>query len=390
MRVLALALLVPLAYACNDPNFPELTDIENLRILAIKAEPPELPREGGYSAFNALVVGNDPADPVTLNWELCPFPGPELLSRACLVPDLQCSLGVDEATVVILPPLDDLLGSDEVKERDEFDTFQLPEDAALEVQVRLTATAWGPDCGASECPAGYTCQDAESLLSDMVSCEELYLGEPPEWAPAVPAEREGSDRICAQQRVAVKNLKLVNQGELNTNPIIDHVRLDLEGDPVTWEEAQIRVLEVAPPGHPMNDPDVTYIPEVAQGGDSSFKEVFGSEDDGTLPVSLMISDDVRETVDLDGLEAKEDRLVSWFADLGSWTSERSGEVGAEAEDGISAFGNNWIPPSLEDGAEETGRIWGVLRDGRGGVDWVARTFTVRRSATSGSGGASSP
>ena len=335
MRPCALVLLLSLACACNERDFPEITDIENLRVLAIKAEPAELPSEGGLSLMSALVVGADEA-PLTRIWELCPFPGPEILSRECLVPEFQCALGVEEKTAVFLPPLEELLGSDEVKATEDLSGFKLPDNASLEVQVRLTVTAWGPPCEEGACAAGFTCTPTSDLLPTLLSCDELYLGKEPEWQASLPEGFDEEEKVCVQRREAVKGLNLVNGDTVNVNPVIDGVRLQAGEDKVPWLESEDRTFHVVPQGHSMSNPEVYYIVEAQKAQEEDF---FSKSEEGTLPVAVLIPEEARESIDLDGEEGKEERVISWFSDLGRWQNERSGEVGAvlEEDEAQSAF-----------------------------------------------------
>src|SRR5215471_11974350 len=68
MRAATVSFAVALAACTGDLARPEL--VADLRILAVRAEPPEgLP--GQSVALDALVVSPDPAAPIALRWVVC-------------------------------------------------------------------------------------------------------------------------------------------------------------------------------------------------------------------------------------------------------------------------------------------------------------------------------
>jgi hypothetical protein len=76
---------------------------------------------------------------------------------------------------------------------------------------------------------------------------------------------------------------------------------------------------------------------------------------------------------LETLEMKESWKIAWHADYGQFSPQETGGTdlgGVEARHHVE-----WSPP--EDAIERDVRFWMVVRDGRGGSSWLARTAHYR-------------
>lgn len=262
MTVLALGLV-----ACIQ-DFEPAHRVQDLRVLAVRAEPPEI-TDPGTSILDALVVGGQ--GEITYRWELCAIPAPPGLGQACLVDAMLFPLGSDPTATVQIPDLDDLVAAPETQ------GFFLDLEAGLVVQVRLEVT-------------------------------------------------DESGRSVQ----AVKSLSISRGQDLNANPTLLGMRLDQS----PWPDGETPVVPISRLAH------------------------------------------MEPAFDLDAAEAyegplgptTESFLFSWFADGGRFDTDRTLDTDPA---------NRWTPPGDEsDAGTEEVRVWVVLRDGRGGVDWVARALQL--------------
>lgn len=284
-RILALLFVVAagqIVGACGD-DFSKSSEIVDLRVLAIRADPPEieipLGESFGLSAVDALVVGGE--GPVTYAWTLCVVPGLLQLGVACLDESAIFELGHDPTATVLIPPLDDVLASPEL------DELFIDLSAGFDISVGLTVT------------------DASGKVVD-----------------------------------AVKGLSLTASTDLNVNPTLDGLTWHVEDDE----------------GEPLEVPRGSEPIEVSM--------------TAKIELAAILGDDAVETYQgLQG-ESQEEMLVSWFADAGEYDQERTSDANPD---------NGYSPPELDDGEDEREvRMWVVLRDGRGGIDWYQQGLIVRR------------
>ena len=268
--------------ACGD-DFSKSSEVEDLRVLGIRADPPEieipLGENFGVSSVNALVVGGE--GEVTYTWTLCVAPGLLQLGVACLDESAIFELGHDETTTVLVPPLDDVLNSPEL------DELFIDLSAGFDISIGLQVS------------------DESGKVID-----------------------------------AVKGLSLTASTTLNLNPTLDGLTWHLEDDE----------------GEPT---------EVPRGS-----EPLEVDMDSKVELTAMLAADAIETYEgLQG-EDQESMLVSWFAEAGEFDQERSSDVNPD---------NGYSPPELDEGEEEREvRMWLVLRDGRGGIDWYEQGLIIRR------------
>lgn len=152
-RLLWTLVLVAFAAAgCQEIDWEEYSEVTKLRILAIRAEPPEI-GPGEVAEIDALVT-NPQGDPVTLAWELCFLTdGPDAEYACLLDPEsgetLGVPLGTGDSVSVAYDLVDAFAGDleaicDEILQADVPEFVSLPDcTRGLEVTIRLTATSGG-------------------------------------------------------------------------------------------------------------------------------------------------------------------------------------------------------------------------------------------------------
>ena len=106
------------------------------------------------------------------------------------------------------------------------------------------------------------------------------------------------------------------------------------------------------------------------GQPASALEVRGYEPVILLPAELSTKQEKYFELSLDGVarEHTEQWHLSWFTNAGS--IKGSGEAGSDPAATDQSFGATWTPPP--DGKTRDVIIWGVVRDGRGGIAWTRR------------------
>jgi hypothetical protein len=71
----------------------------------------------------------------------------------------------------------------------------------------------------------------------------------------------------------------------------------------------------------------------------------------------------------------ESLVVTWFVEGGELAKTRTSYFPGESEL-ESAEQNDWVPPSGDDFEDAEMRVYTVLRDGRGGIDWIASRLSL--------------
>jgi hypothetical protein len=119
LAVVALAMVMAMALAGCKPDFGTPASlVTERRILAVRAEPPEV-RAGGSATFSALVVSPDGTEAApTVSWGLCLTPKPldenNIVSNACLAGDGVMAVGAPgpSASATVPPNACALFGPD--------------------------------------------------------------------------------------------------------------------------------------------------------------------------------------------------------------------------------------------------------------------------------------
>ena len=132
--VLLVLLFACLTAACGSDMAP-VTQVANLRVLAIRADPPEVyvpsVEDVGSTSVDALVAGGEGA--VVHDWRVCFIPGVVTTGEMCLVPEAEVALGQGLSVTIPLPSPEALLA----QAPEEFQGFEVDLSAGLPVQVQL-------------------------------------------------------------------------------------------------------------------------------------------------------------------------------------------------------------------------------------------------------------
>jgi len=313
------AALACVAAACS-PDFEPYNEVHNLRVLAVRAEPPQLPPD--ESATLDLLVHVEPDDPrpVTYHWSWCPFSAGSTSGYTCATDRDTLQALIDEAApgVVEVPGFD--LGTSA--------TATLPYPVP---PVVLQAA----------------CQ--QLLMQDVPDFLEL-----PDCVTGFPVlikveVRQGDDVITA-----VKEVKLLygaNEAP-NANPALSGASIFeskagpstsvvLGEEPVALRRGLLHRWHV----------------ELEAGEAELFQPSPRPEDPDPAP-------------------AHESLAVSWFAQGGEMEYRRTGYI----EDFTTfeqATANAWTTPTTKEFDGESMSIYMVVRDNRGGVGWLSRQVTFR-------------
>lgn len=331
-------LLATLALGCSSPDYDPPTLINQLRVLAVRAEPPWL--GPATTKLDMLAVGSDA--PLCYAWQLCLFAWSEGGNYRCLDPELAKDLGTapTAATSVF-----DLLGL-------------LPNVAAVLERKGLLPPAelsTGPGSGGSD---SGTEPESDSGLEVQV----LFLvGEASLWGGTCPTVAEALARPCPDRSRCIAGYKSLALGigpsgtpdprVAHANPTLTGLRLGQDGDGLWLPGVVLRIAATVPREPTLEDLqrdtnglrlDPTWTPE-------SVELVQPSADPG-LPDQL-------ETLTFD-----------WYSTAGTFDYRETG-------DNVSANGYQAeAKAETVDGAAV--RFWLVVRDSRGGADWLSRDAVI--------------
>jgi hypothetical protein len=314
LRLAALACALALASGCGE-GFAPYHKLEGFRVLAMRASRPAL-REGESSALEVLVfTGEDPAGEVRYAWSWCPVREPISEGGDCLI---------DEAEFAALLGLSpDAL------------SFDLGSEASPELAYPGSAAAYRAACE-NQAQAG-------AALSLVFSCNGGF-----------PISIR-ADVSLGEQRVRIqKELRLVFDAEPpNTNPSLAAVtfrRTGTDDAPSVWPEGEAPTFKLGK----------SYELEVAV-------ETAAAESFVPAPTEVEPDPEAR----------RENLFITWFITTGSVAHARSWFI-----DGSVAFDklrvNEWSLPKAGDEDRDAASLYLVLRDERGGVDWLERRVELGR------------
>lgn len=127
---------------CSEPDFPAYNELDSMRVLAVRAEPPDLV-PGSVSRLDAVIF--DAGEPVRLSWSMCPWPSEPNDGFRCVVDQSLWEQAWTSAGLEDPPSLE--LGSADTAD------LRVPEDVTTvrtlckELLARLGASATlPPDC----------------------------------------------------------------------------------------------------------------------------------------------------------------------------------------------------------------------------------------------------
>jgi hypothetical protein len=313
----ALAALVLLA-GCQSPFAPSSL-IEGLRVLAVKAEPPEL-APGETSTLTVLAAETNQKNPVMFDWARCnlaPGPTDPAINRSCILPPADGP-----------SPLTPLTGATEVN------TLSTP--SHLE-QLAVTMP---------------------QVTADQLGLPDYTLGVYVPYRVTASAFGVGSSDMGADQVMAFYRLRLATGLEArNHNPRI-HGVYEI-GSPDTLDAGSADWMRL----HDLQDQPV----------------VIAAQQQLRLRALLDI-DSIENFLILDGdPRLKQFKLVEeqprvlWYASAGSFDHAVTGLDDADVVFTLDDnSGNAPIPPP-----QSTIYFWIVVHDERGGTDFAARQIAVR-------------
>ncbi len=134
----ALTLVLGLLIAACGGDLSPASQISDLRVLAIRADPPEVrvPEDATLTttAVDALVVGSEGA--VSYQWTLCFIPGPITDGRLCLDPSAAIAVGEGPGVTLPIPSPELMLA----QAPPEFAGFEVDLSDGLPIQIQLEVT----------------------------------------------------------------------------------------------------------------------------------------------------------------------------------------------------------------------------------------------------------
>jgi len=351
-HVLARGVLFGLALVACKPDLEGgASVIDAPRVLAIKSEPAEAAPKGTLPAtitWSALYVGPDgDEDPAKLDWGLCiqrkPLATAGEISPACLVPL------ADDPLLESLVPLGEgasvmgLLPDDGCRQFGPNPPLpKAGEPAPRPTDPDATGGFYQPLRVAADEPGGYE----YSVGLTRISC--------------------GIARVSADQVIDYQN-----RYRANTNPTLLGVVVGPGRDDAPLTDDPETTASVKPGSHVTlraSWPSCPTTPECGNGDCEANEDKTSCPEDckdnphGCAGSEPYIAFDLglRELV-----ERREGMRVSWYATGGAFDHDRSGR--AESGAAVPYSDNTWVAPSR---AADV-RLWAVLRDERGGVDYAS-------------------
>lgn len=319
LRALCAACFVTLP-ACTE-EFAGFNEIEGLRVLGVQAQPSTL-AEGETSALRALVyLEEGDRDDLRYRWSLCPLADPQDPSRC-----LQDMAGLSEELDLDVEALTLDLGNEATAE-----VAFPPGSAALLATLCKNATEAAGQLGASlfNCEGGFPMQ--------------VFL-----------TVRHGKQEVIAVKQV---RFALDEDTPKNRTPkLVDRVLI-----------AQRKDEDDKPPrddAKPLADGGAVTLGE-------SYR-LFLQIDEGAE--TFLAHDDSEDGA---ARERRERLYVTWFVSSGETTYVRTSQVEG-VENPLPIDENNWSLPWAGDEDAGEAHLFMVLRDERGGTDWIERRVELKR------------
>lgn len=314
VRLSVAVLLMGFLSAACGPEFDPYSTVKDLRVMAIRADQPSL-APSGVVTFDALVF-EDSEVPLSYSWSWCPLSAGAADAYECAISEEDFRGFADQAGFTI-PPYD-LGNTPQV-------TFAYPDPP--ELIAFLCEEISGEDL-----PDFFSAPDCSRGLDVLI---RLDVSDGTQTLSAVRTlELLVNDQVPANNNPELVGLTV----ELTDNGFF--VPLEADGEPITLERDKRYILSAA----------------VFESSSESF-------------VSF---------VEGEGESQQDERLIlSWFVGGGSLDKERTGFIPGEVSL-AEADTNVWKTPTVEDFGDSLVKVFVVLRDGRGGVDWIENTVRLER------------
>lgn len=339
--IVALFVAAPtfLAVVGCDGDATPFNEIDRLRVLGIRADRPWLlPTETANVDF--LAVNNDPdlaGVELRSRWHFCPLQADSTIGFECVIQSAE-----DLETITGTATADLLTGLD--FEFSEFGLF-LGNGDSVQVPFLIPAETLRQTCEALdgiELPPFVTRPQCEGRFPVTIFLE---LGAP---VADDPTAIDNAERV-----VSFRDLELIYDEELepntpNQNPTIDS-------------------FEIARNGTEM------FV-------DTSSTSTVPLRFDTTYDLRVTVNDSESETVmtDDDDEPDRESLFITWFIEGGETDSSRTGFLPADDDDFSDLDRNEWTTPRRTDFDRDPPNIqlFLVIRDNRGGLSWLVRTFEL--------------
>lgn len=334
VRIALVCLAVGLVASACGPEFAPYNEVSDFRVLAVRADIPWL-AQGQVATLDALVYTPSPDDEVTYQWSWCPFPTSSSDGNECALTQEELQEIVDEA-VAQIPDIPEGV------------TFQVPPfDLGTEPSVQFPYPAPAPFIEG-------LCQQLQNQdLPDFVSLPDCSKGLP----VSVRLVAKSGDK----EIITVKEVQLVYEpgGEQNQNPVIN----DVVAKPLCVVGGDKTLCPADFPGFPL----------------ASTEDAIPFYRDVLYRLELAIPDEASETFvptatedNPDPEPQREDLSVTWFIQGGDLDFTRTGFIEGEDSGVEAAATNDWETPLTRDYDDETMKLFFVIRDGRGGINWIER------------------
>ncbi|MEL7367374.1 MAG: hypothetical protein AAFN74_00570 [Myxococcota bacterium] len=334
--------------ACTDEDTP-FNELDRLRILGIRAEPPWL-LEGETASVDFLGVNNDPnlaGVPIRTRWHFCPLQADSTVGFECFI--------------------------------------QSPEQLTT-----ITGTTGLPDVLAA---ATFT---EFGVLFGTDSSVDIPFILPPELIAQVCEQLDGIDLPTFVTRPACNGrfpiTVYLEQGPPDPNQLDDDTAIDPARRLVGFRDIDLVYDTTLETNTPNRNPEIADV-RVAPTTSSRFTLTTTTSTtplkfDTTYNLEVDVGTDQAErfTPSDDDDPDQESLIVTWFIEGGETDSVRTGFLPADDDDFSDLDSNVWTTPRRVDFEERTGldcgtevcttQLFLVIRDNRGGLSWTIRTFEL--------------
>ncbi len=344
----ALLLCLLVGGACDRVEFEPRTLVNRMRVLAVRAEPPAL-GFGGKSQLSMKVVTFEGDEPLCHAWAFCLMGALQQTDNlSCLDDDLLVPLGVaPEATVTFAQVMETFGNVGKVMEKlglnppedqlaqDKPDEKQCPEDGEKPLDFN-EFPIYFKVAAASE--FGGTCPtDPLAMLAPACTDRKHCVG-------GFKVMRIALKQVTKDCKTSI----LPDSFALHANPKL--VGITMEG--VDWPQGLVPTLapvkedDTVTAGPPDSDKrGVELIPKLSE---DSIEVLYKSKEPGLADPTERI-------------------VFSWLSTAGRFSYGRSSDKAPDTR---------FRAAPLADNPDGEVRIWVVVRDGRGGVDWLERKVKV--------------
>lgn len=341
------AIIALLAVGCDSPAYPPPTLIDQLRVLAVRAEPPYLGI--APSRLDLLAVGSEA--PLCIAWQLCLFAWAEGGAFGCLDPAIASDLGTGataEVSVLDLLPL--LPKVPEVLRR---------KGLAPPAELNVGGDGGGGGTDAGEPPTGDAGLQVQILF---VVAEAAVTG------GVCPSASAALARPCADRTRCIQGYKALTLGvdgqgapdprHVHANPVLLGLRVGPDAVPARVETDAGADWPAAAP---------LRLAPYRQAGDSLAAVRADTHGLRLTPRWTPESSEVmRPSVDPGLPDRREALIFDWYSTSGTFDYRRSGEQAA----------SNGLMTAAQAQAGEALTLWLVVRDERGGAAWLQRRGVI--------------